>query len=152
MNQQNSSKPEAVAPVGVAYLIGRLDHALSRRMRDTLAPIGLTVSQYTALSFLARGSLSNAQLAERALISPQAANEMVKAMEGRGWLTREPDPRHGRIIRIGLTAEGQAMLAQGDRCAVEVEARMLSGHSPEQSRALREELKQVLRALSEPEL
>ncbi|TAL78302.1 MAG: MarR family transcriptional regulator, partial [Burkholderiaceae bacterium] len=35
-------------PSGVAYLIGRLDHMLSRRIRDSIAPMGITAKQYTA--------------------------------------------------------------------------------------------------------
>ncbi|MCQ9371865.1 MarR family transcriptional regulator, partial [Corynebacterium sp. 35RC1] len=75
------------------YLIGRTDRIVKRRLGEALAPHGLTVPQFTALSVLhARGSLSNAQLAERSFMSPQSANEVVKAMEARGWVTRTPDP------------------------------------------------------------
>lgn len=148
MGKTSRSANGAARPVGIAYLIGRLDHALSRGMRDALASLGLTVSQYTALSFLARGSLSNAQLAERSLVSPQAANEMVKAMEARGWLAREPDPSHGRIVRINLTAEGADLLAQGDAEVARLEAGML-GELPEaERRALRETLRGLLRGLA----
>lgn len=94
MKKTSQPKPRAAGkPTGIAYLIGRLDHVLSRRMRDSLLPLGLTVPQYTTLSFLStQGQLSNAQLAERSLTSPQSANEMVKMMEGRGWIAREPIP------------------------------------------------------------
>ena len=84
-------------PTGIAYLIGRIDHVLSRRLRDSLGLLGLTAAQYTALSVLdTQKQLSNAQLAERSMISPQSANEMVKAMEARGWiclLYTSPSPR-----------------------------------------------------------
>lgn len=152
MTEKKFAATSSTAPLGVAYLLGRAHHALARRLRDALAGVGLTVAQYTALSFLVRESLSNAQLAERAMISPQAANEMVKAMTARGWITREPDPTHGRIIRIGLTDEGKAMLEQGDRCVIQIEALMLAGHSEEEALALRDELKRVKRGLSQPDL
>jgi DNA-binding MarR family transcriptional regulator len=77
--------------MGLAYLVGRLDHVLNQRLRDSLAPAGLTVPQYTALSvFRAHGSLSNAQLATRTMISPQSANEMVKQMEARAGSSARP--------------------------------------------------------------
>jgi len=152
MKEKNRSRSGAAGtPSGVAYLLGRAHHALVRRLRDTLTPLGLTVAQYTALSFLARESLSNAQLAVRAMVSPQAANEMVKVMEERDLITREPDPSHGRIIRIALTPMGKALLAQGDRGVAELEAVMLSGYSDTQKAALRDELRQVLHALSAPD-
>jgi DNA-binding MarR family transcriptional regulator len=64
--------------------------------------------------FHAHGSLSNAQLAVRTMISPQSANEMVKVMETKRWIERKPDPTHGRIIQIRLTEEGHAVLREGD--------------------------------------
>jgi DNA-binding MarR family transcriptional regulator len=94
----------------LSYAVGRLHDVLNKRLRDGLAPLGITVPQYTALSvFRVLGALSNAQLAERTMVSPQAANDMVKAMEAKGWIARRPDPDHGRIIRISLSDEGLAI-------------------------------------------
>ena len=137
-------------PSGLAYLVGRLDHVLSRRLRERLAPLGLTVTQYTALSvFRAQGSLSNAQLAERTMVSPQSANEMVKAMEGQGWIERRPDPTHGRIIRISLTIAGHAVMERCDAEVVEVEAQMFAGLKLDEKMALHGALRGAVRALGE---
>lgn len=136
-------------PLGVCYLIGRLDHAVNRRIRDALTPLGLTVSQYTALSFLeSHAQISNAQLAERSLISPQSANEMVKLMEHKGWVERHPDPTHGRIVRLSLTATGQALLDQAHAFVARLEAGMLSKLTSGQRTALHQNLRQVLHTLS----
>ncbi|MTV36536.1 MarR family winged helix-turn-helix transcriptional regulator [Duganella radicis] len=136
-------------PVGLAYLVGRLDHILNKRLRDCVAPAGLTVPQYTALSvFRAHGSLSNAQLAVRIMTTPQSANEMVKSMEGKGWIERTPDPSHGRIIQITLTEEGHAILAQCDSRVREVEMQMFPGTTEEQRALLHAQLKGAVRALS----
>lgn len=152
MNTKKNETVNEQSPTGLAYLLGRTHHAMTRRMRDVLAEVGLSVAQYTALSFLKRESLSNAQLAERAMISPQAANEMVKAMTARGWMTRDPDPTHGRIIRIGLTAEGEAMLDAGNRCVSTIESQMLSACSADRAAALREDLRAMLRVLLAPDV
>ena len=110
------------------YLIGRTDRIVKRRLGEVLAPHGLTVPQFTALSVLhARGSLSNAQLAERSFMSPQSANEVVKTMEARGWVTRTPDPTHGRIVMLGLTDEALALLALCDEAVSRLEKEMLQG-------------------------
>ncbi|MBB3220032.1 MarR family winged helix-turn-helix transcriptional regulator [Pseudoduganella umbonata] len=136
-------------PSGLAYLVGRLDHVLSRRLRDSLAPLGLTVTQYTALSvFRAQGSLSNAQLAERTMVSPQSANEMVKTMEAQGWIERRPDPSHGRIIQISLTIAGHAVMERCDAEVVKVEAQMFAGLALEEKMALHSALRGAVRALS----
>jgi len=136
-------------PSGIAYLIGRLDHMLSRRIRDSIAPMGITAAQYTALSvFRKHGQLSNAQLAERSMVSPQSANEMVKTMEQRGWIARKAPSNHGRIIQIGLTPEGLNLLKKCDAAVVEVEAAMLAEIGETEQGALYAQLKTMVRGLS----
>ncbi|MFZ6845278.1 MarR family winged helix-turn-helix transcriptional regulator [Undibacterium sp. RuTC16W] len=136
-------------PSGIAYLIGRLDHVLSRRLRDSLSLLGLTAAQYTALSVLdTQQQLSNAQLAERSMISPQSANEMVKAMEVRGLIARQPDTNHGRIIHLRLTVEGSVLLRQGDAAVAQLERAMLSELDSDQRGELHAQLRLLLRSLS----
>lgn len=136
-------------PSGLAYIVGRLDHVLNKRLRDGLAPLGVTVPYYTALSvFRVMGSLSNAQLAERTMVSPQSANEMVKAMEARGWIERSPDPSHGRIIRISLTEAGLACLQLCDAVVLQVEKMMFPDVSEEQRAWMHAQLRGAVRSLS----
>lgn len=139
---------DPLRPTGICYLIGRLDHALSRRMLEVLAPLGLTVSQYTALSFIdAQEQISNAQLAERTLISPQSANEMVKQMNEKGWVEREPDPFHGRVVRLSVTVAGKALLQQAHAAVARLESNMLTGLTQAQRKTFHGNLRQVLHTL-----
>lgn len=145
----SASHEEPVKPLGLAYLVGRLDHVLNKRLRDCLAPFGLSVPQYTALSvFRAQGALSNAQLAVRTMISPQSANEMVKTMEAQGWIERKPDPSHGRIIQISLTEAGQAILRECDARVREVETIMFPDLKDEERARLHAQLRAAVRAMS----
>ncbi|MET0856881.1 MAG: MarR family transcriptional regulator [Telluria sp.] len=144
-----SSHDDGVKPLGLAYLVGRLDHVLNKRLRDCLAPFGLSVSQYTALSvFRAQGALSNAQLAVRTMISPQSANEMVKTMEVQGWIERNPDPTHGRIIQISLTERGQAILRECDARVRDVEMVMFPDMKDDERARLHAQLRAAVRAMS----
>ncbi len=147
--KHHPSTAEANKPSGIAYLIGRLDHVLSRRLRDSLGGLGLTAAQYTALSVLhTQQQLSNAQLAERSMISPQAANEMVKAMEAKGWIARQPDANHGRIIHLRLTEQGVALLREGDAAVAVLERTMLAGFDDAARGDLHAQLRALLRSLS----
>ena len=138
----------AAMPTGISYLVGRLERLLRRRLNDVLSRHGLTVQQYTMLAMLgARGPLSNAQLAERSFITPQTANEMVKSMEGRGWIARNPDPDHGRIIHLSLTRKGKDQLARCYVVAAELEAAMLSTLEDDERELLRSYLKSCIHAL-----
>jgi DNA-binding MarR family transcriptional regulator len=121
----------------LSYLIGQLDRIVSRRLSEALSRHGLTLPQYTALSVLrARGRLSNAQLADRSFITPQAANEVVKTMEANGWVMREPDPMNRRIVLLSLTQAGYALLEQCDEAADRVERAMLDDMDETSANAL----------------
>jgi len=145
----NTAASNPHKPMGLAYLVGRLDHVLNQRLRDAVTPAGLSVPQYTALSvFRAHGSLSNAQLATRTMISPQSANEMVKQMEAKGWIARTPDPAHGRIIQISLTEAGEAVLAECDAKVAQVERTMFPELDEAGRAALLGQLRGAVRALS----
>jgi len=139
------------APGPTAYLIGRLDRVLSRHLAGAVSRFGLTVPQYTALAVLrSRGELSNARLAERSFMTPQATNEMVKIMESRQWLCRAPDPAHGRIVLIRLTPRGEKLLVQCDEAVARVEASMLNRLSAGQRTALDRALRECINNLGAP--
>lgn len=137
-------------PSGVAYLIGRLDRSLNRQLRHALSPKGITVSQYTALSiFDTYQQLTNARLAERTMVSPQAANELIKSMESKGWIERKPDPTHGRIIQISLTKPGKHLLSHCDKIVAELEEQILQELNTSERNTLKKNLKGLVRVLAE---
>jgi DNA-binding MarR family transcriptional regulator len=138
-----------VAP-RVSYLVGRLDRLLRRRLGDALAGHDLSLPEYTALSVLsARSGLSNAQLARRSLITPQAANEVLTRLEERKLVRRSADPEHGRARPAALTAAGRRLLAGADAAVDAVEREMLAGLGGVERRALRDALAHAVRGLSD---
>lgn len=148
-----AQRQRSARPNGIAYLVGRLDHVLNRRIRESVAQFGITAAQYTAMSVIrAHGQLSNAQLAERSMVSPQSANEMVKIMAARGWISRESAAFHGRIIHIGLTQAGAHLLDQCDAAVAEVEATMLGEMGEDDMDVLHAQLRNMVRSLSVPNL
>jgi DNA-binding MarR family transcriptional regulator len=136
-------------PSDIAYLVGHLERLVRRRLGEAISPLGLTIQQYTALSVLhARGQLSNAQLAERSLVTPQSANEMVKTMEKHGWVERSANPNHGRIIHLYLTTLGEEILQKAHAAAAVFEKDMLQGLTTDDRQRYREYLSASVRALS----
>lgn len=122
----------------LTYLVGQLDRIVSRRLTEVLAAHGLSLPQFTALSVLnARGRSSNAQLAERSFITPQSANEVVKAMESNGWVMRGIDPVNRRIVLLQLTPAGKALLRRCDETVDRVEQSMLDNIDEGEAQALR---------------
>jgi DNA-binding MarR family transcriptional regulator len=135
-------------PVRLSYLAGQLDKILTRQLSEALASHGLTLPQYTALSVLhARARSSNAQLAQRSLITPQAASAVVKSMEANGWVTRVADPLNRRVGLLSLTKAGEQLLAQCDGAADRVEQSMLGEIDDQGSQILKDLLLTCVRNL-----
>jgi DNA-binding MarR family transcriptional regulator len=106
----SATDPEHEA--SLIYVVGRVNQGIRRRMRQSLAQWNLSVQEFTTLSVLsARPGLSNAQLARRALVTPQAMIEILSKLEGRGLVRRDVDPSHGRILRAELTPAANDLLA-----------------------------------------
>jgi len=132
----------------IAYSVGRLERAVRRRLATVTRRFGLTVAQYTALSVLrARENLSNAQLARRSFVSPQAMNEIVQAMAEKQIVARRPHARHGRIVEIGLTAKGETVLGRCDAEVERVENAMLERLSQAERAQFREFLRMCVEEL-----
>src|ERR1700692_4871710 len=97
------------------YVVGRVNQGIRREMRERLAEWDLSVQEYTALSVLqTRPGLSNAQLARRALITPQSMIEILAKLERRTLVARQVDPGHRLILRATLTPAGQELLKAAD--------------------------------------
>jgi DNA-binding MarR family transcriptional regulator len=137
--------------VRVSYLIKRVERGLRTKLDAALEPLGVTTTEYTALSVLARRSgLSSAQLARRSFVSDQAMNQVVVVLERNGWVERSPDPRHARILRAKLTRAGRSVLAAGDRVTAPIERQLLEGLSSEDAERLRQILEVCATSLSPP--
>lgn len=102
-----------------SYAVGALDRSLRRSLGSILRPFELTVAEYTILSLISRrGGYSNAQLARRSFVSPQAMHEMISSLEKRGLLERPPSESHRSMRHTHLTQQGRDLL---NRCNVAVD-------------------------------
>jgi DNA-binding MarR family transcriptional regulator len=149
----DASENAAASPVSVepriSYVIARLERAVRAQINERLRPHGLTTLQYTTLSVLgSRGQpLSNAQLARRAYMTPQAMIEVLNALEHKGLIRRAPHPNHRRVYPASLTDEGHRVLTACDACVEEMEEEMLTGLDPVERQLLSEWLKGCVRGL-----
>jgi DNA-binding MarR family transcriptional regulator len=142
--------PAGPTPVTLrlGYVVGRLDRALRRHVDEGVRPYGLTWQQYTLLSVLrARSGLSNAQLARRSFITPQSMSEIVSALVKKGFIRREADPTHGRILRTELTEEGRHVLEAADGVVEAIEEQMTRELSSRDRERLMVHLRSCVRML-----
>jgi len=132
----------------LSYVIARLERALRAAINDRVKPHGLTTLQYTTLSVLGtRGGLSNAQLARRSYMTPQAMSEVIEALEAKGLIRRDPHPNHRRIYPAALTPKGRKVLGECDRAVDELEEQVLRDLSPAERAGLADGLMAAVRSL-----
>lgn len=135
---QRGAEPEGkIGPFGegdegprFSYAVATLERSIRRSLGAVLRPFALTVAEYTALSLIRRrDGYSNAELARRSFVSPQAMHEMISSLEERGLLERAPSESHRSMRHTHLTDRGRELL---DRCNTAVdtmEEAMLAGVS-----------------------
>ncbi len=133
----------------IAYLVKQIERALRAQLDGALLPLGVTTSEYTALSILgARSGLSSAALSRRVFVTPQAMNQIVLELARRGLIRRKVSPDHRRVMHISLTSRGRAMLETCDRATLPVEERLLESLSRAEAAALRGVLSSCVRSLA----
>lgn len=135
---QQFGKAEETTVPRVGYLVYRVERRLRARLDEELRLLGVSTPEYVTLSLLReRDGLSCAQLARWALVTPQAMNLVISALERRKLIRRRPDPRHRRVLRATVTPKGLDMLARCDRSVDRIEADMLGDLPPDTVEVLR---------------
>jgi DNA-binding MarR family transcriptional regulator len=131
------------------YMVGRVNQGIRREMRARLSQCELSVAEYTTLSVLAaRPELSNAQLARRALVTPQSMIEILGQLERRGLVQRAVDPDHGRILRASLTPKGHEVLAIATPEVAALNEELFAGVPANQRRAAQAAMHAAMENLS----
>jgi DNA-binding MarR family transcriptional regulator len=149
------SGPEEYVPRDhFLWLTKRLFHHGHRLVDDAVRGYGVTAAQHGVLTRLyAEPGLSGAELARRLLVTPQAAQLALSALERQGLVKRTPDPDHGRIVRTSLTSKGRRVVERAMAEALAAEARLLAPLDAEEQKTLIALLQRLLRQVpadSEP--
>ena len=133
----------------VSYVVARLERAVRQGINERVRPHGLTTLQYTTLSVLGRrrDGLSNAQLARRSFMTPQAMGEVIEALQAAGFIKRNRHPNHRRVFPATLTPKGRRALAACEEAVAEMEEEMMRDLSASARVTLVEAMKSCVRAL-----
>lgn len=114
-----ASSPAALRVASNEMLIGPLlrvpAQAIHRRIITELNAAGfeeLRVPHMAVLQFPGPDGVRPGVLAERAGMSKQAMNQLLRSLEGLGYLTRSDAPDEGRARLIRLTKRGRAAYAK----------------------------------------
>ena len=148
MSRPPSPTPSPVTPREM--LIGALlrvpAQAIHRRIITELNAAGfeeLRVPHMAVLQFPSPDGVRPGMLAERAGMSKQAMNQLLRSLEALGYLVRSDAPDEGRARLVGLTKRGRAAYAKIHGILREIEREWSAELGPKRFTALKELLLRV---------
>ena len=118
------------APENAAgFMFWRIAARYVREMDRALEPIGLTNLQFVSLAltaWLARSgdAATQTQLARFGGIHPMQLSQMLKALEAKGYVSRERSSLDSRAKNVCITASGLSALREALPLAIAVQARL----------------------------
>ncbi len=109
-----SGQGPAATPSSPGFLMWRATNAWQRAQRAALESFSLTHVQYALLATLAtddaRKGLSQAEISGRSGVDPMTTSQVVRALEGRDFVTRTASPDDKRAQRVTLSANGRSLV------------------------------------------
>lgn len=113
--------------VTLLYLIKQVELAIRARLESAIRETGLTVTQYTALTVLARRpGLTSAELAKNSFVRAQSMSSVTAELEDHGMISRSPDPSHQRRQLLTVTDKGAELLERLRPTVEWIEEQMVS--------------------------
>ncbi len=153
---QSSSRTHAQPSDGqplrsVGFTLSSLGYAVSRRFRQTLAPLSLEPREFALLRSVreAEGESQNT-IGERLQIPPSRMVAFVDALEQRGLLERRQNPQDRRARALYLTQAGREMHDSAMAVAFEFERELTGDLSAAEREQLLDLLARVGTALDLP--
>lgn len=136
----------------LGYLLRQAANAHRLAMERALADLDVTPPQFTVLTMLAAyPGCSNADLARLSMLTPPTMTVIISNLEKRGAVSRRPHVSHGRIRRIEVTPEGQALLQFCRERVHAIDARLVEEFSEDEQATVRRWLSMTARLLSKDE-
>lgn len=137
-------------PQQVCFALYSANNAMMRLYRPLLQPLDLTYPQYVVLLALwQQDNISLGQLGAATLFDSGSLTPLVRKLEQKGWLQRQPDAKDERSKKVLLTAAGKAL--EDQVAGVMPALRCQVALTDEQLLTLREQAQQLLIQLQQLE-
>jgi len=140
------SAPVATKDMLIGALLRVPAQAIQRRIITELNAAGfeeLRVPHMAVLQFPGPDGVRPGLLAERAGMSKQAMNQLLRSLEGCGYLVRSDAPDEGRARIVRFTKRGRAAYAQAHDILRDIEREWSTVLGPKRFAALKELLLRV---------
>ncbi|HEY0247332.1 MAG TPA: MarR family transcriptional regulator [Gryllotalpicola sp.] len=138
------------APIDIVHRVLRAARLIELSSDAELAAFGLTRPELELLMLLRRtdAALSPSAIAQELLFTAPATSKRLKALEGRGLLSRVVNPADRRGALIGLTDAGRELVDAAFPTNLRSEAKLLATLTPAQHERVTRALRELLTALA----
>lgn len=131
----------------LTYLLRQANASVRLALDRALAKEQMTHPQQSVLTMIrAYEAISAADVARLTMLTPQTINGIVRALELRGAIRKEPDPVHGRILRLMITDEGRALNKRCRALTAPIEATLQAKMGANAEEAIRQWLVEIAKA------
>lgn len=108
----------------------------------------LTFGESRVLSTISRsvrkGHVSLADLSQKTMLAPSALSQMLRSLERRGFVEREPSPQDRRAVVVRLTADGKVLARTINRKMYDRVDKLVAHVGVETARELRVQINKVI--------
>ncbi len=119
----------------VCFLLGKVSRKLNRITRESIAPYGLTTSQFFLLIALyEENGILISKLAEKVALDKASLTGIIDRLERDGLVERRGDPEDRRAIRVYLTPKAESLREELLQIYYRNNSKFLSVLSPEEKK------------------
>jgi MarR family transcriptional regulator, transcriptional regulator for hemolysin len=112
-------------PEKIGQLIGETARAWRHRLDQRLRPIGLTQAKWRTIAHLARGHLTQCELAGRLGIEEPTLARLLARLESGGWVKRASAAHDRRCKTVHLERKSSSLLRRIEQAANELRNELL---------------------------
>lgn len=127
-----------------AYSFMEINKAYGAKCYQQMMKLGVHPGQIPLLMILAKGEMSQKEVARELHVKPPTVNVMVQRMEKAGFVSRRQDEKDQRISRIRLTDKGLEMRKKVLAHVEENDSYILRNFSDTEKCLLERFLKQII--------
>lgn len=130
--------------------VARACHSVERALAVALQPLDLKPAQLDVLMNLYRHpGMSQHDLARKLLVGRSNITMLLPQLEGRGLLTRAGDENDRRVLRLTLTADGEALLMQALKVHMALIDKAMSTASPSECDFVGDHMRRITEVLKQ---
>ncbi|MBK1660704.1 MarR family winged helix-turn-helix transcriptional regulator [Paracraurococcus ruber] len=133
------------------YLLARASHLISSEFHEQLRRRGISVPVWRVLASLVGSPGETVTgLADVCLLQQPTMTKLLDRMVRDGLVRRMQDARDRRVVRVALTARGEAISAELVQAARQHEADVLARHPEAEAMALKDLLRGIIARQARP--